>query len=77
MVYLGNSSIRLEYRAQEEVARHDTGEVDRPFWQAQEFGLYHTGNEKLIRGLNSSIWLELYFGKLIPGSIVAEAERKI
>lgn len=41
MVHLGNILIQLEYRAQEEVARHEAGQVGRPFWQAQEFGLDH------------------------------------
>lgn len=31
-------------RAHEQVARHDAGEVGRPFWPAQEFELYPTGN---------------------------------
>lgn len=48
---LGNSSVWLEYRAHEQVARHDAGEVGRPFWPAQEFELYHIGNEELIQGL--------------------------
>lgn len=48
---LGNSSTWLEYRAHKQVARHDAGEVGRPFWPAQEFELYHTGNEELIQDL--------------------------
>lgn len=48
---LGNSSIWLEYRAHKQVARRDAGEVGRPFWPAQEFELYHTGNEELIQDL--------------------------
>lgn len=35
MVCLGNSSLWLEYRAQE-VARNKAGEAGRPFCQAQE-----------------------------------------
>ena len=31
-------------RAHEQVARHDAGEVGRPFWPAQDFELYPTGN---------------------------------
>lgn len=49
MVCLGNSSIWLEYSSQE-VARHEAGKVSQPFCQAQEFGLYHTGNEEFIKG---------------------------
>lgn len=47
MMRLGNSSIQLEYRAQEEVVRHEAGKLGRLFWQTQEFGLHHIANKEL------------------------------